>query len=99
MFAEEELLTVVHESFTSKNAHVAVGNVMRRSCSRISWSATERIWASEQSIVAGLPGLMSAFSWQDVRQRGHGQGAIAELTPSRSRRLRHYRLLALHEHK
>ena len=27
MSAEEELLTVVHESFTSEDAHVAVGNV------------------------------------------------------------------------
>jgi hypothetical protein len=94
---------VVHEFFTSENAHVAVGNLMTRSCSRISWSTTERNWASEQSIVAVLPAQRAHFRGKTpdnedmVNVRIRGIDAFTK--DRRSRRLRHYRLLALHKHK
>ena len=50
MSAEEELLTVVHESFTSEDAHVAVGNVYEVMLANIVVHDRARIWASEQSI-------------------------------------------------
>jgi hypothetical protein len=95
--------TSKHESFTFENAHVAVSNVMTRSCSRISWSTTERIWASEQFIVAVSTGLTSAFSWQTSDNEDMVNVRFGELTPSQriveAVDFVTYRLLALHKHK